>query len=535
MSHITEAPPWYSHGNVDIWVGHAIDILEGLIAESVQAMIFSPPYWALRAYGTYLQIWGGDHNCEHDWVLSEGAPVITGGLTPKQVTNQGSFTGKAMPRPSAWNPKQWEDTGVNERKQQPAMECTKCQAWLGELGSEPYPDCLGWARLERCSRCYVCHMLTIFDALRRVLRKDGLIWMNIGDSYFGSGRGPTGHNGIGDQEKRQGFKGSQRNKGAGWLKPKDLCLIPQRLALALQADGWWIRSDVIWDKPNPMPGSQEDRPTMDHEYIWLIAKSRRYYYDYLGSLEPNATKPHSPGNLHRVGKQGGGRTDEGFQERMQATWGSEEGRNRRTIWHIPTEPSDMEMCKACETIFSGVGKRRIKTRTVKREVDGEMQDVKIRTCPNCKAEDKWLAHFATFPRALVEPCVKLATSEKGQCPECGKPWVRLTERGELVLSSKRTQTPHVSPGDQHRSPADRPDTQPIPNAHYPTKTIGWEPGCKCNAGEPIPQIVMDPFSGSGVTVEVARKLGRRGWGIELNPLYAKLAEYRLRQDVLPLF
>lgn len=562
---------FYTHGRVTLLVGHILDELAALAERIAQVAIFSPPYWGLRAYGTNLQVWGAREGCEHLWVLAQGAPVISGGLTPKQTTNAGSYTGngkEGQPRPSAWSPAQWADTGVNERKFQPAMDCTRCNAWMGELGSEPYPDCLAWARAEEpCPRCFICHMRVIFQALWRVLRDDGTIWCNIGDSFAGSGRGP-GNKGLGqiDQDERQGFHSAGPVVPAGF-KPKDLCLVPQRLALALQADGWYIRMDNIWDKPNPMPESIEDRPTKSHEYLWLLSKSREYFYDKDGALEPLAGALHAPGNRYRLEVQGGGRTDESYTERMEATWGNEDGRNKRSVWRIATEPSDREMCTACKTILSGAGKRRIKTREVEREVlqdgapfavreDGTVTGdtikvkVKVRICPTCKAEDKWLAHYAAFPEALVTPCVRLSTSEKGQCPACGAPWARVRTRpceacGQPVESNAQG---CLSCGHKRDWRAGRAmKAEMLGNEHKPgtgaprlpggfvaaTKPAPWKPTCQCDAGDPVPQIVLDPFTGSGTTLYVARHQGRRALGIELNEDYALLTVDRLKQDSLP--
>src|SRR4030095_961787 len=166
--------------------------------------------------------------------------------------------------------------------------CARCGAWRGELGSEPTIE------------LYVEHIVQVFAEVRRVLRKDGTLWLNVGDSYAGSGKGPTGFNGIGDQEQRQGFRageflnpggrppvkqgGARTRDGIGYvdgLKAKDLCLIPFRLALALQAEGWYVRSDIAWCKRAPMPESVTDRPTTAWEHVFLLTRSVRYFYDQI--------------------------------------------------------------------------------------------------------------------------------------------------------------------------------------------------------------------------------------------------------------
>jgi hypothetical protein len=276
--------PWYAAGGVEIRVGHVLDVLAALPAGSVQCCVTSPPYFGLRSYSTEPQVWGGSPDCDHAFTATNGAPVITGGLTPKQITNAGSYTGNSPSNKSTLRgnghvgggPKLHSDGAVGQY--QAAATCTRCGAWKGELGSEAIPDCLAWARgQEPCSTCFVCHLVVVFRAVRRVLHDTGTVFCNLGDSYSGSGKGPTGHNGIGNQGQRQGFV-DQRSDVPG-LGPKQLLMMPARVALALQSDGWVLRSDIVWNKPNPMPESVTDRPTKSHEYIFLLSKSPRYFFD----------------------------------------------------------------------------------------------------------------------------------------------------------------------------------------------------------------------------------------------------------------
>jgi len=267
----------------------------------------------------------------------------------------------------------------------------------GQLGLEPTPE------------AYVENMVEVFREVRRVLRSDGTAWVNLGDSYWNGGaeKRDGGHGFVdGGKPKLEAAKGAlleARSTTNLRLRPKDLVGIPWRVAFALQADGWYLRSDIIWSKPNPMPESVTDRPTKAHEYLFLLAKSPRYFYDADAIREPHVGPLHSPGNKPKFGEVQ--RNDFGT-DRMDATWGNAAGRNKRSVWEIATE-----------------------------------------SYPE--------AHFATFPQALVEPCIKAG------CPEGGT--------------------------------------------------------------------VLDPFMGSGTTALVARRLGRRSIGIELNPAYAELAAKRLSQ------
>lgn len=314
----------------------------------------------------------------------------------------------------------------------------------GQLGLEATPD------------EYISKMVEIFREMKRVLRDDGTLWLNMGDCYAGSGRGRNadgtwnqGKGGTKQATNKGSTTGRTVNKksleikkieagdiGNAWVKPpagykpKDLVGIPWRLAFALQADGWYLRSDIIWSKPNSMPESVTDRPTKAHEYLFLMAKSERYYYD------AEAIK--------------------------------EDGRNKRSVWTIPTQPFPE-------------------------------------------------AHFATFPTALVIPCIKAGTSEEGNCSVCGKPWVRIVEKTSM----------EVREGVKGR--IDRTDCSGTMTKAPTAKTLGWQPSCSCNADTEKP-IVLDPFMGSGTVAEVCERYGRHWIGIELSEEYCEIAAKRIEKE-----
>jgi DNA modification methylase len=207
----------------------------------------------------------------------------------------------------------------------------------------------GQIGLEISPEDFIAEMVGVFRMVRKVLADDGTLWLNLGDSY-------NANQGAGFDTNQDG--GARKKLSAS---PKDLLGIPWRVALALQADGWYLRSDIIWHKPNPMPESVTDRPTKSHEYLFLLAKSERYYYDAAAIAEPatNGERFHgayaapTPTGPQRISERNG---------RIDADNTTTE-RNRRTVWSIPTQP------------FDG-------------------------------------AHFATFPRSLIEPCI-LAGSRPG--------------------------------------------------------------------------------------------------------------------------
>lgn len=244
----------YQDDLTTLWHGHVIDTLRALPSESVQMVVTSPPYFGLRAYSTDPVIWGGDPSCGHAFVKELLRPQSggTGVASKKQVTNTGS-----------------QDAQSSIARGQ----CVNCNAWLGELGHETGPQ------------MFVDHLILILREIRRVLKSSGVIFWNLGDSYAGSGKGPPGKNGLTKSHSNTGSLIAPIAKIDN-LKPKDLMLIPERFAIAAQGDGWYVRSRIAWVKNNPMPESVTDRPTSSWEYIWMLTKSREYYWNTVGASEP---------------------------------------------------------------------------------------------------------------------------------------------------------------------------------------------------------------------------------------------------------
>jgi DNA modification methylase len=353
----------------------------------------------------------------------------------------------------------------------------------GQLGLESTPD------------EYVEKMVEVFREVRRVLRDDGTLWLNLGDSYAGncSQASNNGRAGFGNARERL-----VNRKGEG-LKPKDLVGIPWRMAFALQADGWWLRSDIIWAKPAPMPEPVTDRPTRSHEYIFLLTKSQRYFYDHVAIQEESVT-----GNLRRpYGSEGAWQLDGRPQEQRRATRKQDAVgkntytgfndrykplamRNKRDVWTVATQP------------FPG-------------------------------------AHFAVMPEALVEPCILAGTSEKGCCPECGAPWVRVVERsGQMPVDEyPDDQGRRKASGDVATDTSRRKQLSGARQAAWkaanPDKVLGWQPTCTCNQ-PPTPCTVLDPFGGSGTVSYVAQRYGRSSIYIDLNPKYRSMAIGRMRPE-----
>ncbi len=457
----------------------------------------------MRDYGIEPQVWGGDPNCAHEW----GADKLQ-----REQSGRERLEWQTGGNPSA---------KVNDGPVSQGAFCLHCNAWRGSLGLEPTLD------------LYLDHMVCVFREIRRVLRKDGTCWLNIGDSYSGSsGSG-------GKTEKQLTNTGSYHAGGirkSPGFKPKDLMLIPSRLAIRLCDDGWWVRSDIAWCKKAPMPESCTDRPTTAWEHVFLLTKScsstywthrdhvgsrtkpepdyrwekrdsvgflveiakepppnwredglRRfnlwqahdYFYDQEAVKEEAAVEPHAPGNLASGRLGSGGKTDNCVHQ-SDRIWGNGK-RNLRNYWLLGPEPYPE-------------------------------------------------AHFATFVTEIPRIAINAGTSERGVCPKCGAPWERVIAGEKYSPPSAEIGERNVdlSRGDKIRK-LDGKSTE-WREAAASRGTIGWRPTCSCDAGDPVPATVLDPFLGAGTTALVADQLQRNAIGIELSLSYTKMAENRIRQD-----
>jgi DNA modification methylase len=368
----------------------------------------------------------------------------------------------------------------------------------GQIGLEPTPA------------AFVATMVEVFREVKRVLRKDGTLWLNLGDSYANAGQ--TGNDRRGTLDNG----GKPHYTPIAGLKPKDLLGMPWRVAFALQEDGWYLRSAITWCKRAPMPESVTDRPTSATEMIFLLTRAERYYYD-----ADAVRTEHKPESLERYkhGFTRGKMAGDGLvmADAYQSVYGNPAGRNLWNYWLLGPEPYAA-------------------------------------------------AHFATFPTAIPDRCIRAGTSERGVCPQCGAPWKRVvvTSGGSIGAAW------HDHENDLHRGQRANAKTT---DGTYKRESIGWQPTCKCNAAHQwrrdippdavggggaaydagqhltscarcgefswhpsaqapcrVPAVVLDPFSGAGTTALVALRLGRSATGIELNGEYIAMSHKRIQGD-----
>lgn len=324
-----------------VYLGNAIDIIRTFPDESIDCVVTSPPYYGLRDYGTGH--WeGGDPNCKHYRESKKSDKTITG---HKRMQEHEAPVGDAIYK----------------------SVCPLC-------GAVRVDEQIG---LEETPEEYIDRLVELFREIKRCLKKEGTIWVNIGDSYWGGGwRNAEFNEHSGEIQK--GSKGTYCGKSMPNLKgyvngykPKDLIGIPWMLAFALRADGWYLRQDIIWHKPNPMPESVTDRCTKSHEYIFLFSKSEKYYFNNEEIMEIAEGQEHPQVNklktrTHEQGyaEAGGHRDNNGGLATKTIIKGGVVMRNKRDVWSVCVKPN--------------------------RET-----------------------HFATYPESLVVPCIKAGCPENG--------------------------------------------------------------------------------------------------------------------------
>ena len=476
----------------------------------------------------------------------------------------------------------------------------------------------GQLGLEKTPEEYVAHLLGVGRQMRRVLRDDGTLWLNMGDSYAGSGQGwSKGIQYAGPKQatnrgsltyspdniysKPPNYISGKQDNG---LKPKDLVGIPWLAARAFQADGWWLRSAIVWAKPNPMPESVTDRPTSSYELIFLLTKSGAPTY-WTHRDRPGVREAPAPDYRWQRfdGVELDAEPDEEGWRILQVVCPVCGGKKKRVIRHVEEVMGQMcdlgtELveCDNCieidedgETRVTGKikkwaqinlwqghdyfydaeavkepgssGPSDIRKMVEQRDrIGGKHKDLidplsKASAATNIgrkravgdpagrNLRNVWTiatrpfrgAHFAVFPPELPKRCILAGTSAKGVCPECGAPRVRVVERG---LTAHDGETASTYPGGTsagrlallRQAARER-------GAEYSSgrATLGWRPTCGCGREDVVAPLVVDPFSGSGTTCVVAKRLGCSYIGIDANEKYCRMARKRLAQTEANLF
>lgn len=398
-----------------VYLGNSLEVIKTFPDESVDCVVTSPPYYGLRDYGTGTWV-GGDPNCPHYRTTKVSELTATG---HKRMQDMGEAVGDAIYK----------------------SVCPIC-------GAVRKDEQIG---LEETPEAYIERLVSLFREIRRVLKKEGTCWVNLGDSYNSSPSGNSAENiethrdSISYKKVKKGEDRSQQRKAGlvKGLKPKDLIGIPWMFAFAMRADGWYLRQDIIWHKPNPMPEAVTDRCTKSHEYIFLFSKSQKYFFDYEAIMEEAVTQVY-PRIGKRVEYDGMRKGQEGTGNRSFVSLKVRYGNGTKAERTHEQGYAQKENGGHRDNSGGFDSEMVIKDGTVVRN-KRDVWSVQVR--PNKEA------HFATYPQMLIQPCILAG------CPQGG--------------------------------------------------------------------VVLDPFMGSGTTGIVARKLGRKYVGIELNPEYQKMAERRI--------
>jgi DNA modification methylase len=594
---------------VRLLTGDCRAMLRELPERSIHSAVFSPPYFGLRDYGSGTWV-GGDPECDHypseEWLESQinranqlkGPPrrqteaargrFIEGGICPKCNARLieptiwggseecdhvwGDLLPPALPGPGNKGPttsstlnNPWRNEEIKVENPHGGAFCQLCGAWRGAFGLEPTPE------------LYVQHTVEIFREIARVLRDDGTLWLNIGDSYAGSGKGGNPDDAsfrkqatnfgsltyTGDTARQAAVVNITRDVKSAWkIKPKDRMMIPHRVAIALCDDGWWIRDEIVWSK-NGMPESVEDRTCKAHEFIFMLSKARRYFYDHWNIMEM-ADRGYAGSEFH-TGKTSDHELGRSSQhERVGSRVGRSGNKARKAASErgVPVD-TDGSTNGAVAGSVPWEGSTRV-CRSVWR----------MGTMPYPGS------HFATFPPALPERCIKAGTSEHGCCPTCGAPWRRIVAKmGEPDIAHQLACGSDES-GEYHGQATKDYEGAGVQDASAvkarildgmrQKMTLGWYPTCKCikapalwkypkrppfkaskdeqdlweaecrrldsdnqaickliAASPVVPATVLDPFGGAGTTSLVAERLGRNSIYIDLNPSYATMARERI--------
>lgn len=498
----------------------------------MHCVVTSPPYWGLRAYGTDPQVWGGDEGCQHDWRDSFLSRGLSGG----------DGTASTLTKKSRETIISQHATQVVPKQQQ--SFCKHCNAWRGELGSEPTIE------------LFLSNLVGVFADVRRVMRDDATLFVNLGDSYANDTKWGGESSSKNTHSNAGGYQG-QRLKRNSNLKPGDLCNVPHRFAEAMRADGWLWRQTLVWAKgisgeirrgsvmPESVSGTRWERCKVKTGRKPVEWGATPKGWDVGAGAHDSMGK----GNYRKEGEREA--TVAVFEpcpgcKKCEANDGYvlRRGSGRNTTSHeyifLFAKASgyfwDQEAVKEvakygrCGWTANAYGRQQEASPSDARSnkkgshSNGNIPD----EGGNPRSVLHWSpfafpeAHFATFTPQLPTFTIKAGTSERGVCAKCGAPWARVVDTTpmEIKRSDRREHLGNGVPG--QRTAASGTMTKPATS-----KTVGWRSTCTCGA-ETIPATVLDPFGGACTTIIAALSLDRRGIAIELNPEYAEMAEKRIK-------
>ena len=486
-----------------IHCGDNIELMQKLPDNSIDMVITSPPYSGLRSYGDCAEkIWGGDKDCKHEWGSSHTRHQEAPGKTSlvKQKGLEYTIT---------------------------THTCSKCSAWKGQFGLEPNPQ------------LYIDHLVEICREVKRILKPSGSFYLNLGDSYA-----------VGT-EKLKNLTEKQKN----WLQSKQLLMIPTRVAHALQEDGWWLRSDLLWYKKNPMPTPIKDRYNNTYEHIFFLTKEPRYFFDIDSVRIPYNIPDEIKAEVMDISYLAKSRKRKSYEGKNKdvKTGASSVLDNVATLREVADEYIEEHDLgeknnKLIKEYFHSVAgnplgktpgdvmdveklkeqreKQKEYTKKCGARGHGGLPSGELINHPLGKAPGDVFevtvqpfadAHFAVFPPELVRKPI-IASCPERVCINCGIPWTyeAITEV-EHNRKNKRDDA-KVRPDGLER----------VPNDWEPKQVLGyeWKKNCKCDS-EYAPGIVLDIFNGSGTTCLVAKKLRRRYIGFDINPEYCEMARKRV--------
>lgn len=485
----------------EIICGDCLTVMRTWPAGCCDMAMTSIPYWKLRSYS-----WGGDEACKHKW------------LDIDEVL-QGCACGARRPR----------------------------------YGLEP------------TLQGFLAKTVEIFAEVRRVLKPWGSLWLNVGDAYTGPNNKSKSNNPKMVQKFASHGSQEKQNIQVLGLKTGDLIRLPDRVAGALQVDGWYLRSAIVWCKAWSFHDCDnkriEDRQEglFGQEIVDVIDEGK----SYVGSCMPESVngwrwercrvKVKSERHRDRISgsdtERTGMRNHSGTIYEKEVTWKLCPGCSkcqandglvlRKGSWR-PTSAYEMlfEMTPnreyyadgeaVREELIKGAANSRFDTgKTAEHQEQRAQEGYRDTTGRNLRnvwciqTEATSVSHYATFPEKLVEPCIKASTSEKGNCPKCGMPWARVIDHKQIKRYRAQDRTNRHNAGAGVNSCGNT-------VAGVANTTLGWRPTCECGAGDPVPAIVFDPFSGTNTVGVVAERLGRDWVGTEINPDYVKIAEDRMK-------